>query len=141
MSTEPHRSDPDARGFLSAAARCLPLYVLPALAVLGTLVWMAPVEMRIQKVPRDLGVVDYRRDITSDFAFFLRSPLPLPMQGTADDEPLTAQLPPLQPPAMQAPPPLGDVSPLPESSVLPRKEMLRMPPGMQDEIDGKEVLP
>lgn len=141
MKDEADKLSPESRGMLAAASGCLPLYVVAALAVLGTLVWLAPVETPRHELPKKLGIVDFMRDDTADFLISLRSPLPLPFVGSAADEPLRAELPPMQPPTMEAPPPLGDVSPLPDSAVLPRAEMLRMPPGMQPQATGKEVQP
>ena len=124
------------------AAGCLPLYVVVALGVLGTLIWMAPVEMPRHDLPKKIGAVDFVHNDTADFFISLRSALPLPFVGSSADEPLRAELPPMQPPAMETPPSLGDVSTLPDSAVLPRAEMLRMPPGMgQGESTGKEVQP
>ena len=141
MKDETDRTPPGERGVLAAASGCLPLYVVVALGVLGTLVWMAPVETPRHELPKKLGIVDFLHDDSADFLVSLRTTLPLPFVGSAADEPLRAELPPMQAPAMEAPPSLGDVSPLPDSAVLPRAEMLRMPPGMQPQPTGKEVQP
>ena len=141
MKDEADKLTPEARGIMAAASGCLPLYVVVALAVLGTLIWMAPVDTPRRELPKKLGIVDFLRNDSADFFISLRSPLPLPFTGSATDEPLRTDLPPLLAPAMEAPPSLGDVSPLPDSSVLQRDEMLRMPPGMQPQQAGKEVQP
>lgn len=141
MKSNADRLPPDTRGMLSAAAGCLPLYVVAALAILGTLIWMAPVETPRHEMPKKLGIIDFLRDDTADYFISLRSPLPMPFFGSASDEALSVELPPLQRPAMEAPPSLGDVSPLPQSAVLPREEMLRMPEGMQTQQNGKEMQP
>ena len=141
MKDEADKLTPESRGMPAAASGCLPLYVVVALGVLGTLVWMAPVETPRHELPKKLGIVDFLHDDSADFLVSLRTTLPLPFVGSAADEPLRAELPPMQAPAMEAPPPLGDVSPLPDSAVLPRAEMLRMPPGMQPQATGKEVQP
>ena len=141
MKDEADKLNPESRGMLATASGCLPLYVVVALAVLGTLVWLAPVETPRHELPKKLGMVDFLHDDSADFLVSLRTPLPLPFVGSAANEPLRAELPPMQPPAMEAPPSLGDVSPLPDSAVLPRAEMLRMPPGMQPQLTGKEVQP
>lgn len=141
MKDEADKLTPEARGMLAAASGCLPLYVMVALAVLGTLIWLAPVETPRHAMPKKLGIVDFLRDDSADFFISLRSPLPLPFVGSAADAPLRVELPPLQAPAMEVPPSLGDVSPLPDSAALPREEMLRMPSGMQPQPTGKEVQP
>ena len=136
MSTEDDSLFPERKE--RPAAGCLPLFMIPALAAFGSLLWFAPVEMPKPVQPQGRATIDYRSGGTADFVLSLRHPLPLPFIGTAADEALQVELPPAQKPAMLPPPAMGDVSTHPQSAVLLREEMLRRPP--QDN-NGKEPQP
>ena len=136
MDTEHDSLFPDRKE--RPAAGCLPLFMIPALAALGALLWFAPVEMRAPVQPQGRGSIDYRTGHDADFFLSLRHPLPLPFLGTAAEEALRVELPPAQKPAMLPPPAMGDVSPQPQSAILLREEMLRRQP---QETDGKELQP
>ena len=111
---------------------CLPFFCLLSFAALGVLVWYAPVRMPEQPPRAGIGVMDYRNDAVTDALIIRRSPLQLPFFGAAADARIAeSRLPEPATPGLQAPPPLGDVPAMPESAVLNRDEMLRLPPGLQ----------
>ena len=136
MDTEHDSLFPDRKE--RPAAGCLPLFMIPALAAFGALLWFAPVEMRAPVQPQGRGTIDYRSGRDADFVLSLRHPLPLPFPGMVADEALRVELPPAQKPAMLPPPAVGEVSPQPQSAVLPREEMLRRPP---QDTNGKGLQP
>lgn len=123
------------------AAGCLPLFMLPALAAFGAFLWLAPVKPSQPVKDLGRGAIDYQTGEDSDFLLSLRTPLPLRFFGTAGDEALQVELPSAKPPAMLPPPAVGGISPLPQSTILPREDMLRLPEQLRQDTTGKEPRP
>ncbi len=111
---------------------CLPLFFLLAMIVVGTGLWLAPVEMPARVRPKGVGKVYVKNDRLTDFVLRRKSPLPLHLPLHADpeyQEDLAAASMPLIRRAQIVPPPPQELfEPAADSAVLDATALLELPP-------------
>lgn len=118
---------------------CLPLFFLLSMVVVGTGIWLAPVEMPQRTRPKGIGRVYVKNDRLTNFVLRRQSPLPLHLPLHADPEYredlAAASMPLLRNSDVVPAPPQVLLETVPDSAVLDAAALLALP------VDAPDSLP